>query len=157
SIQECEKIILKPEVGSFLRGVNVISKVNRNDYFVVEGENKHHYDEMMLNKYLKDLLKKGIIIVTSYIENQTIEGQLFDIRMHMMKDGNGEWSFVNNYPRISIHHAYISNTREEGYIGKIYGFLKRNFAEKIARELESHIEELALKVTHTFESLYEKR
>lgn len=157
SIQEYEKIILKPEVGSFVRGVHFISKVNRNEYFVAEGENKHHYDEMMLNKYLKDLLKKGTFIVQKYIETRTIDGQPFDIRVHMMKDGNGEWSFVNNYPRIGIHHASISITREEGYIGKIYGFLKRNFAEKIARELESHIEELALKVTHTFESLYEKR
>src|SRR5699024_8326695 len=84
-----------------------ISKVNRNEYFVAEGENKHHYDEMMLNKYLKDLLKKGTFIVQKYIETRTIDGQPFDIRVHMMKDGNGEWSFVNNYPElVSIMHLY---------------------------------------------------
>ncbi|WP_071393511.1 YheC/YheD family protein [Bacillus tuaregi] len=150
------KIILKPEIGSFANGVHFIERNKTDDYFVAIGEREYHYSELQLNQYLRDLMRKSVFIVQKYIETRTKEGKPFDIRVHMMKDGNGNWSFVNNYPRIGIHHAVISSTGNGGYIGGIVGFLKRNFSEERGKEIINEIETTALKVASTFEGFYEK-
>ncbi|GIN70753.1 hypothetical protein J14TS2_12280 [Bacillus sp. J14TS2] len=154
-IQHYGRIILKPEVGSFASGVHYIEKKNALDYFVALGEKETHYNEVTLGQYLRELIKKGPFIVQEYIETRTIDGQPFDIRVHMMKDGNGEWSFVNIYPRIGIHNAVISSTGNGGYIGEILGFLKRNFKKVDAVELKEKIEKISLEICTLLGNVYD--
>src|SRR5699024_11271563 len=96
---------------------------------MAEGEKEIEHSEMSLRKYLNELLDKGTFIVQQYINTRTIDGQPFDIRVHMMKGGEGEWSFVDIYPRIGVRYATISVTSKGGYVGRIPGFLGRNFPE----------------------------
>ncbi|MBP1971729.1 glutathione synthase/RimK-type ligase-like ATP-grasp enzyme [Virgibacillus natechei] len=155
-IEHYGEVILKPDVGSFAKGVHFISKSTIDDYFVAEGENESHYNEMMLTQYLRDLLKKGTFIVQKYIETRTKEGQPFDIRVHMMKDGNGEWSSVESYPRVGINHAAVLVASKGGYMSKLSGFLERNYGKKNVAYIEQLIESLSEKITYSFEGLYEE-
>ncbi|MBO0992234.1 YheC/YheD family protein [Bacillus sp. SD088] len=154
-IQHYGRVILKPEVGSFASGVHYIEKKNALDYFVAIGEKETHFNELTLGQYLRELIKKGPFIVQQYIETRTMDDQPFDIRVHMMKDGNGEWSFVNIYPRIGIHNAVISSTGNGGYIGEILGFLKRNFKEVDAGKLKEKIEKISLEICTLVENSYD--
>ncbi|MFS0750585.1 YheC/YheD family protein [Oceanobacillus sp. 1P07AA] len=151
-IEKYGKIIVKPEVGSFAKGVHFIEKVDFDKYFLVDGEKESYFSEVALFEYLRVLIKKGVFIVQKYIETRTKEGNPFDIRVHMMKDGNGKWSFPNIYPRIGVNYATISPTGSGGYIGGIDGFLKRHFNENT--KLEDRIKEVALKIAASFENLY---
>lgn len=155
-IQRYEKVILKPEIGSFAKGVHFISKIKSDEYFVAKGEKVQYYNEITMTQYLRELIKKEVYIVQKYIETRTKDGQPFDIRIHMMKDSNGEWKFVKNYPRIGIHHAVISSTGKGGYIGELLGFLKRNFSEEKGKYLKDEIEALSLNVAKTFEGFYKE-
>lgn len=146
-------VILKPEVGSFARGVHLIEKQTTDQYLLVEGENQEQYNEFALSNYLRTLLKKGSFIVQKYISTRTKEGNPFDIRVHLMKDGSGNWSFVKRYPRIGFNYATISAMSNGGYIGTLDGFIKRNFSIKPDLLLDQ-IDELSLIVAKMFESFY---
>jgi len=153
-IDEYGAVIVKPEVGSFARGVHFISKQDNNNYFMAEGEKEIEHSEISLRKYLNELLDKGTFIVQQYINTRTIDGQPFDIRVHMMKGGEGEWSFVDIYPRIGVRYATISVTSKGGYVGRISGFLGRNFPEIQNKKLEQGIKIASTHVTNTFSTLY---
>lgn len=152
-IEKYGTVIVKPEVGSFAKGVHLIQKIKMNEYFVVNGEKETYHNEFSLSDYLRSMIKKGTFIVQQYIETRTKEGNPFDIRVHMMKDGNGKWSFVHCYPRIGINYATISSTGNGGYIGGLKGFLNRNFDDK-ASKLQKKIKESSLNIAVNFEGLY---
>lgn len=154
-IDKYGKIILKPEVGSFARGVHFISKEDDNSYFVALGDKEKYYNEFSLSNYLRDLIKQGTFIVQKYIETRTIDGQPFDIRVHMMKNGKEDWSFVQIYPRIGVYHAIILVVRKGGYIGKIDSFLKRNYG-KDAEEIKKQIKNVSQTIASTFEQFYDE-
>ncbi|GIO24193.1 YheC/YheD family protein [Oceanobacillus sp. J11TS1] len=152
-IERYGTVIVKPEVGSFAKGVHFIQKVRMNEYFVVDGDKETYHSEFSLSDYLRSMIKKGTFVVQRYIETRTKEGNPFDIRVHLMKDGHGEWSFVNCYPRIGVNYATISSTGNGGYIGGLEGFLNRNFNDKKVK-IKQRIEEISLNIATSFEMLY---
>lgn len=154
-IDKYGKIILKPEVGSFARGVHFISKEDDNSYFVALGDKEKYYNEFSLSNYLRKLIKQGTFIVQKYIETRTIDEQPFDIRVHMMKNGKNEWSFVNIYPRIGVNYATISAMKKGGYISQINGFLQRNYGKGKDEEIITKIRHTSTKIANTFEQLYD--
>src|SRR5699024_4990782 len=56
-IDEFAAVIVKPEVGSFARGVHYISKTNDNHFFVAEREKEQKYTEIELRKYFNELME----------------------------------------------------------------------------------------------------
>lgn len=156
-IDRYNEIILKPEVGSFARGVHYISRTENNKFYVVMREKEKNYNEIELRKYINDLLESSTFIVQKYINTRTIDGNPFDIRVHMMKDENDEWSFARIYPRIGFNYATISSTGMGGYIGALTGFLKRNFRFTNTDKIEQNIKTASLKIAYTFEKLYKER
>src|SRR5690625_2134410 len=64
-------VIVKPEVGSFARGVHYIAKQENNNYFVAESDKETEYSEIALRKYLNELLEAGTFIVQQYIKTRT--------------------------------------------------------------------------------------
>ena len=155
-IERYEAVIVKPEVGSFARGVHLIEKQESGQYLVAEKDNKRVYSELALAKFLRKLLEEGTFLVQKYIETRTKEGNPFDIRVHMMKNGKNEWGFVTIYPRIGLNYATIMSMNSGGYTGKILGFLKRNYPNELIEKIEKDIKAAALKVTNIFSSLYEE-
>ncbi|QKY70999.1 YheC/YheD family protein [Lentibacillus sp. CBA3610] len=152
-INKYRKVILKPEVGSFAKGVHFIEKQDIDDFFVAVGEHEKYYNEVSIRNYLRKLIKQGTFIVQEYIETRTLEGQPFDIRVHMMKGDNGEWSIVNSYPRIGFYYAVISSTSKGGYIGELSGFLDRNFSSK---KIKEDIKFITLRCSEIFDNLYDE-
>lgn len=153
-------VIIKPEVGSFARGLHYISKLDKNKYFLsireANQEREIEYTEVELRKYLNELMDKNIFIVQQYIKSRTIDNHPFDIRVHMMKNGKNEWEFVSSYPRIGLYHATIMTLKIGGYTSKIHGFLKRNYPQHQHEHILQDIYRKANNITSTFSSLYEE-
>ncbi|MGN8647377.1 YheC/YheD family protein [Gracilibacillus sp. HCP3S3_G5_2] len=150
-IEKYQKIILKPSIGSFAKGVHFIEKSKDGSYFLAEKDREEAINEFSLADYLHKLIKKQTFIVQKYINTRTLDGNPFDIRVHMMKNGEGEWSFVKIYPRIGVNYATISITRAGGYIGDISGFLERNYSKAISRQLIENIKSLSWNTVKNFE------
>lgn len=148
-------IIVKPSVGSFARGVHFIEKRNNKRFFVAEGDNEMEYTEISLRKYLNEVFKEGTWIVQKYIHTRTIDGNPFDIRVHIMKDGKNDWGFVALYPRIGLRYATIMAMNIGGYTGKIDGFLNRNFQHLNSKDIINEIKSVALNITENFSRFYD--
>lgn len=155
-IDNYNKIIIKPEVGSFANGVHLIEKLNTDKYKMALKEKVTFYNELELNRYVHNLIKKGEYIIQKYIESRTKENQPFDIRVHLVKDGKGKWSFAKIYPRIGFNYGTITITRKGGYVGNITGFLQRNFPDVETNILINRIKDLSIKLIVQFERLYEE-
>lgn len=153
-IDEFNAVIIKPEVGSFAKGVHYLSKLDNNKYFVAEGNKETNYTEIDLRRYLNILLEKNTFIVQQYIKTRTIDGKPFDLRIHMMKNRENDWDFVHIYPRIGVHYAVISATTKGGYVGSLNGFLERNYSNMDIKQLEKNIKLASKKITNVFSSIY---
>lgn len=154
-IDQYGAVIIKPDIGSFASGVHYIAK-QKNGYFVAKKDQEKEYSEISLRRYLNQLLKKEKFIVQQYIHTRTIDGNPFDIRVHLMKNSKNKWEFVHIYPRIGVYHAVILLQRYGGYISELTGFLKRNFPEENTEKLEQTIKSTAQKVAEVFSKQYEE-
>ncbi|WP_080873002.1 YheC/YheD family protein [Oceanobacillus timonensis] len=151
-IEKFGTVIVKPEIGSFAKEVHLIRKVKMNEYFVVDGDKETYHSEFSLSDYLRSMIKKRIFVVQRYIDTRTKEGNPFDIRVHLMKNGKGQWSTVNIRPRIGFNYATIATIDNGGYMGGIEGFLNRNFPK--SKNLKEHIIKAALNIAVNFEESY---
>lgn len=156
-MDQYDAVILKPEVGSFARGVHYISRQGNNSYFVAKSDKETEHNEFALRRYLNELMESGPFIVQQYIHTRTVDGQPFDIRVHMMKDRNNEWKYASIYPRIGVHYATISSTGTGGYIGGLLGFLERNFPNRHSDKLKKIIQTTSKHIANSFDDLYTKR
>lgn len=153
-IDQFTSIIVKPEVGSFAKGVHYVEKLAFDKYFVVDGPSEQTMTEFEFLNYFRTLIKKGELIVQKYIETRTKAGNPFDIRSHMMKGQDKVWDFTRIYPRIGINHATISGTFSGGYVSDLVGFLKVNFGIDEQNKLVNNIGEISRLIVTEFEALY---
>src|SRR5699024_779723 len=153
-------VIIKPEVGSFARGLHYISKIDKNKYFLSiresEQEREMEYTEVELRKYFNELIDKNVFIVQQYIKSRTIDNHPFDVRVHMMKNGKNEWEFVSSYPRIALCHATIMTLKSGGYTRTSHRFLKRKYPQHQREHILQDIYRERNNITSSFSSLYEE-
>ncbi|GAA4072371.1 YheC/YheD family protein [Amphibacillus indicireducens] len=153
-IDQYTSIIVKPEVGSYAKGVHFVEKKGFDQYFVVEGANEKMMSQFEMLNYFRALIKKGALIVQKYIKTRTRDGNPFDIRAHMMKGRQQSWEFAKIYPNIGVHYSTISRLPEGGYRGDLGGFILYNYGEDQRKILGDKIQETAILITEKFEALY---
>src|SRR5699024_3246229 len=142
-IRKYHSIIIKPSVSSFAKGVHHIEKLSDDNYLVVQKDAEATYSDIALRKYLNQLINSGTWIVQQYINTRTIDNHPFDLRVHMMKDGNGKWKIAHIYPRVGVNRAIM--------------LVKRNFDEKYVETIEKKITSVSHRITKTFAKLYTHR
>ncbi|WP_096190268.1 YheC/YheD family protein [Evansella halocellulosilytica] len=148
-----EAIIIKPEIGSFAKGVHLVEKIKLDKYYVVEGGNKQYLNYNELTNYFRSLIRKGTLIVQKYIRTRTKEGNPFDIRAHMLKNDQGEWDYAIIYPRIGFNYATISPLDEGGQISNFKGFIKRTYSINEYDYFVNAIKEMTQKFAVHFEEM----
>ncbi len=156
-LDEYKMIILKPEIGSFGKQVFFVTELDDGDFFVVERAKNLRLGKKEAVKFFLSCVSNGDFIVQRYIMTRTLENKPFDIRIHLMKDGNDTWSIVMIYPRIGIHFGVISATGEGGYIGGWQGFFERNFPDFSFEKTDFSIRKLAVDLCTSFEKLQDER
>ncbi|UTR11776.1 YheC/YheD family protein [Evansella sp. LMS18] len=155
-IDKYNKIVLKPEIGSFAIGVQIIEKVKGGGYDIVEDGRLKKYTPKELNKMISERVAKGPLISQKFIKTETIEGYPFDIRVHLMKNINHEWVIVMKQPRIGFNPYVITVAKNGGYLGKYNGFLERNFGTKITKKIEKQINYFTIKLVNSLEKMYQE-
>ncbi|MCM3709697.1 YheC/YheD family protein [Sporosarcina luteola] len=148
-----EKVVFKPIDGRKGKGIFFI--VQEKGRFVLKGEGTNRiYEKPQLNGFLKQKLAKETFIVQPYIQSVTKTGQVFDFRLHVQKDGDGEWVITTIYPRIAPQGSIIANINSGGYTNYLDPFLEHEFKEdafNIRKKLEffslslaKHLDELQM-------------
>lgn len=149
-----ERVVFKPIDGRKGKGIYFITKGN-SGYEVNQNSTIVKYTKLQLNALIKEKIESGTFIVQPYIQSRTKSGQIYDFRIHVQKNGEGNWVITTIYPRIAPNGSIIPNINNGGYTNYLEPFLEQEFKEQafdIKRMLEhfglslaQHLDEIQMK------------
>lgn len=121
-----KKVVVKPKNG--LQGKNVyVLKVKDNDFLLGLQKSEEKVTQEQLQIFYEESLHNKGYLIQKYISSTNIHGDPYDCRIHLEKDGQGEWKVLRNYIRIGIGQKVVSNINQGGGIGDLKPFLQSNF------------------------------
>jgi UDP-N-acetylmuramoyl-tripeptide--D-alanyl-D-alanine ligase len=130
--------ILKPINGH--KGENILFIERKGSHYIVNDKGDiEAYNEKSFDSYLKKKLLKRKYLIQLYICSKTKDGYAYDVRLHMIKNKDGEWQTPILFPRISTTDSVITNCSSGGKYIEPSEFFSKNFTTKryqIKRELE---------------------
>lgn len=152
-IDDHDKVVLKPKSVNQGKNIYFIWKESPEIHVVKEGANRFEYTKEELYEVLTDIIATRNYLLQPFIESRTKTGLTYDLRLHVQKNGAGEWAINLIYPRISGYKKLVSNISSGGFRGDFDSFLIDEFGEEQST-IKSKIENFALEFTNHFETLY---
>lgn len=147
-----KKIVIKPLSGHNGKNVVLIER-NEDKFDLIEGIKHSTVDEATLISIVEAYLREKKFLVQPFILCKTIEGLPFDLRIHVQKNGSGEWNTTLIYPRIGSKDGIVSNVSSGGYTGKIDSFLEREYGLE-GYDIKKTLEKFAIRFPHGFDDKY---
>lgn len=135
-------VAFKPIDGRKGKGIYFISKEGTS-YSVKHNSETTKYTKGQLDALLTEQLATGTFIVQPYIRSVTKSGLVFDFRLHVQKNGEGEWVVTTVYPRVAPAGSLVPNINNGGYTNYLEPFLQQEFAEQ-AFDLKRTLEHFSL-------------
>ncbi|MBU7592261.1 YheC/YheD family protein [Metabacillus halosaccharovorans] len=148
-----KKLVIKPIKGSGGKGIIFIEKITTNHFQIIYGNDNETLKKNELPLYLDHLLVTTRYIIQPFIKSTTKEGLVYDIRLHVQKNGKGEWETTLIYPRISANRKMISNISSGGFRGELQSFLIEEFGDEYYN-MKRLLEHFSIRFSQHFESLY---
>ncbi|AZU60426.1 YheC/YheD family protein [Neobacillus mesonae] len=145
--------VIKPVSGNRGRKIFFIKKTAES-YLWMDGADTHAYNKQQLEAAIFQVLKEQKYLLQPFIECKTKSGLIYDFRLHVQKNGSGQWEITLIYPRISGNTKMVSNVSSGGYRGELIPFLKDEFEEDYSK-MEQKLEKFALSFADHLDTLYE--
>ena len=150
-IQMYKKIVFKPVEGRKGKGIYFISKL-ANGYEVQKDSTRQTLSKTQLDLFLQQQLKEESFIVQPYIQSKMKNGQVFDFRIHVQKNGEGQWVITTVYPRVAPHGSIIPNINNGGFTNYLEPFLQLEFKEE-AFNIKRMLEHFGLSVARHLDEI----
>ncbi|OAS22107.1 YheC/YheD family protein [Paenibacillus oryzisoli] len=120
------KLVIKPVQGS--RGVGVQALIYKeSQYGLQQGADWIWLNREDMQDYVVNLKKD--FMIQPYIVCLTPEGEPFDFRVLVQRNGEGNWQVTIIYPRIGAKDTITSNVSISGRTEELYSFLQRVFPD----------------------------
>jgi glutathione synthase/RimK-type ligase-like ATP-grasp enzyme len=149
-------VIIKPVNGKEGKG---IIRLRRSDeaYFWEESDKpKISYGKNDVNKLANVLLEQRDYLVQKWIDSRNRDGNVYDIRSFMQKDGKGKWQIRGMAAREGKPGGLTSNASEGGTPFPANDYLKKQFGRRMSKKLNRKLEELSYRICHCIEESYQK-
>ncbi|WP_019378061.1 YheC/YheD family protein [Virgibacillus halodenitrificans] len=153
-LNKYSQVVLKPVDSRRGKGVYIVSKKSE-IYQVGYQEKDREMDVNQLEHFYENTIKNKGYILQKYISSRTIQGDPFDCRVHVEKNGQGEWEVARNFIRIGIGQKVISNINRGGGISDPKPFLKANFGDNWEK-INNKLNELAVTFPYRMEEIREQ-
>lgn len=150
-INDKKRAILKPRNGRKGEGIIYVSCIE-DKYEVIQDNEK----KLLSKKEFISLLKKVIhkpYLVQQFITSRTKLGNVYDLRLHVQKDGSGNWKICTIYPRIAPLNDIKANISRGGATLYAAPFLKQEFDENYFN-MKRYLEVFALSISREMDKLY---
>lgn len=165
SVSEMDKVLnffKKNKKGVFkraaaARGENIFFVEQKSkDRFVVEVDKK----PIIMNtegftNWVTKYLIPDYYILQEFRQFKTRDGNPYDFRAHMQKDGEGKWQLTRIYPRIGSKKGILSNISKGGYSQEFKEFLYEEFSAEMAEYYFKELQEIAFKIINSLDRVYE--
>lgn len=157
ALQKYGKIILKPFAGHKGIGIVFLEKITKKQSKVTGSEFEDVLQEDKLTELLDEIINEGKkYMIQPFIECRTKAGLAYDFRLHVQKNGKGEWVLTTIYPRIAYNkERIVPNLYSGGYSADFEIFLKNEFGEE-HYNVKRYLEQFALLFANHFDNLYDE-
>lgn len=145
------KIIFKPVNGRQGRDITFIERVG-NRFHLLIGKKDYDYNWHELRDYVHIKLQEEPHLVQPYINCKTKSGHAYDFRLHVQKNGEGQWIITKVYPRIAPDGSIVSNISSGGSTNYLEPFLKQEFGEEYF-EIKRYLEHFSLQLAAHLDKL----
>ncbi|WP_409303880.1 YheC/YheD family protein [Peribacillus sp. SCS-155] len=148
------EVIIKPLSGSQGGGIVLIKKAESGDFDITESGTDHSLTKEELSILLTDRIKEMEYLVQPFMAFKMKEGQVYDFRLHVQKDGKGNWTITTIYPRVGYIGSITANLGSGGYTCYLDGFLQKQFQDTWY-DMKRTLEIFALSFAAHFDTLYD--
>ena len=145
------KVVFKPQDGHKGEGIIYIEKMG-NLYKVNRDKRNKIANYYELENYISTCLKEESYLAQPYINSKTKNGINFDLRLHVQKNGSGEWVVTTIYPRFSLTDSIVTNINSGGATNYLIPFLKQEDPE-CTYDMERYLEVFALQLARHLDQL----
>lgn len=97
--------IIKPSIGSFGSGIIVVQR-EQEGFAVKTHEHVHQMNGEEFGQLISMLAAQKGFIIQKFVRTATRNGLPYHIRLHLVRNGSGEWSFISAFPFLSIPSEY---------------------------------------------------
>src|SRR5699024_6870581 len=152
ALDEHKIIVLKPINGSFGNNIYICEKQDVNHYKLKFRNTEKNLTLNEFKSFYEANIEINRYIIQKYIDSTTAQGNPFDCRICVEKDGNGEWVLAKKFIRIGIGQKAVSNISKGGGVSATEPFLKFNFGDKW-HEVENKLVDVSLTLPKKMEKL----
>lgn len=145
------KIVIKPTNGHKGQGIIYIETIDNKYYLQIEKQDYMLNFEDLKN-YISEIIKEQQYLVQPYINSRTKDGNAFDFRLHVQKNGNNEWVITAIYPRIGPSGSIVTNINSGGFTNYLEPFLKQEFGDSYLI-IKQSLETFTLKIAKKMEKI----
>ncbi len=136
-------IVFKPVHGRKGKDITFIKRIG--DRFQLQLDTavyQYSWDE--LRNYISARLREELYLVQPYINCRTKSGNAYDFRLHVQKNGMGQWIITSVYPRISPDGSIVANINHGGSTNYLVPFLKQEFGDDYF-DIKRYLEHFSLR------------
>ncbi|PEB51835.1 alpha-L-glutamate ligase [Bacillus pseudomycoides] len=151
-INNYERVIIKPISGHQGKGIVFIEKY-REHYKINEEGRLLSINKKELLDFISHKIQEQGYIVQRFISCQIKSGHVYDFRLHVQRNGEGNWVITSIYPRIGLLGSVVSNMASGGYSTYLESFLKTEFGNN-SYNIQRYLERFAISFSNHFNSLY---
>ena len=126
-LNKYSKVVIKPFSGNHGKNVIFFEKEEDGAVYITDGASKWMSNKVELLTFVETLTGQQAYMLQPFIECKTKAGLTYDYRIHVQKNGLGEWEINLIYPRISGSNKLISNISSGGYRGELSSFLQEEY------------------------------
>jgi hypothetical protein len=146
------QVIIKPVAGHQGIGVIFIEKAGEN-YHLIEKDTSFNLTRAEFINSINDRINKEDYLVQPYINSKTKDGNAYDYRLHVQKNGQGHWIITCIYPRIGPRDSIITDFTIGGSTLPIEHFLRLEFPLNHL-EIYQQLVEFALGLARHLDEIY---
>ncbi len=150
-IHSYKSVVFKPVNGRKGQGILLIEQTGT-EFRVLKGTESTQMTYEELRDLLIRKMSKKNYMVQPYIRCKTKNGQSYDFRLHVQKNGEGKWVITSIYPRIAASGTFISNINNGGSVNYLEPFLKQEFDEEYDN-IKRYLEMFSLQLAHHMDDI----
>lgn len=153
-LEKYERIIIKPADGRKGIGVVYVEKVS-DGIRVIEARRSKVLSPEQFRHFVRVKISKERHLVQPYIKSTTKFGLACDFRLHVQKNGQGQWVLVAAYVRLAPPGTIVCNISRGGYSNYLNTFLIHEYGERHI-DLKRKLEQFALGLAQHLDEIQEE-
>lgn len=148
-VEKYGKIVIKPVYSSRGRGVYIVTKKEDKYIVGIQKEESVLTSCEFQNLYIEEIKGTAHVVQKAMI-SRALSGDPFDCRIHLEKNGKGNWRVLDISVRIGIGQKVISNVGYGGGRAKVEPFLEMNYGDKWEK-VHENLKATGLKIARRIE------